>query len=138
VLVESTQFRDVQTRQVPSGWITFAAVMFGIVGVWHILSGIAAIAEDDQTEAIQEVLYGIDITARGFWIIVGALQLVTAFMIFGRNPIGQVLGVFFAAISASLAVFMIFVAPIGALVVLALDVAIIWALLANPEEWDTT
>jgi hypothetical protein len=33
---------------------------------------------------------------------------------------------------------MIFVAPIWALVVLALDVAIIWALLANPEEWDTT
>ncbi len=113
--------------------------MFGIVGVWHTLSGIAAIAEDDQTEALQEVLYGVDITAWGwFWIIVGALQLLTSFLIFGRNPIGQVLGVFFAAISASLAVFMIFVAPIWALVVLALDVAVIWALLANPEEWGTT
>ncbi|MGH9230109.1 MAG: DUF7144 family membrane protein [Acidimicrobiales bacterium] len=123
----------------PSGWATFAAVMFGIVGVWHTLSGIAAIAEDDQTEALQEVLYGVDITAWGwFWIIVGALQLLTSFLIFGRNPIGQVLGVFFAAISASLAVFMIFVAPIWALVVLALDVAVIWALLANPEEWGTT
>ena len=134
--METTQFRDTQTSQVPSGWATFAAVVIGIVGVWHILSGIAAVAEDDQTEAIQDVLYGVDITAWGwFWLIVGALQVLTAVLIFGRNPLGQVLGVFFAAISASLAVFMIFVAPLWALAVLALDVAVIWALLANPEEW---
>jgi hypothetical protein len=136
VFVETTQFRDSRSTRIASGWVTFAAVLIGIVGIWHILSGIAAIAEDDQTEALAEVLYGVDITVWGwFWIIVGALQVITAFLIFGRNPIGQILGVLFAAISASLAVFMIFVAPIWALVVLALDVAVIWALLANPEEW---
>src|ERR687898_1767531 len=87
VLVETTQFRDTQTSQVPSGWATFAAVVIGVVGVWHILSGIAAVAEDDQTEAIQDVLYGVDITAWGwFWLIVGALQVLTAVLIFGRNP----------------------------------------------------
>lgn len=136
--MESTQFRSVEPTRFRSGWSTFAAVLIGIVGLWHILSGVAAVAEDDETEALQEVLYGIDITAWGwFWIIVGALQVVTAALIFGRNPIGQILGVFFAAISAALAVFMIFVAPIWALVVLALDVTVIWALMANPEEWES-
>ncbi len=42
-----------------------------------------------------------------------------------------------AANSASLAVFMIFVAPIWALVVLAIDLTVIWALLAGTDEFDT-
>jgi hypothetical protein len=33
-------------------------------------------------------------------------------------------------------VFMIFVAPIWALIVIALSVAVIWALVANPDDWD--
>lgn len=126
--MEATRFR--------SGWVTFAGIIAAVVGVWNVLTGIAAVAEDDQTEELAEVLYGIDITAWGwFWIIVGALQIVTAWLIFARNPLGQIAGIIWAAISASLAVFMIFVAPIWALVVLALDVAVIWALLTYSEEF---
>jgi hypothetical protein len=137
VLVETTETRRRGAATLPSGWVTFAAVLFAILGVWHVLSGIAAVAEDDQTEALQELLYGVDISAWGwFWIIVGALQILTAILIFGRNAIGQMLGVLFATISASLAVFMIFVAPIWALIVIALSVAVIWALVANPDDWD--
>jgi len=128
--VETTQFR--------SGWVTFAGVVASIVAIWNILSGIAAIAKDDQTEAINEVLFGVNITAWGwFWLIIGVVQLVTAYLIFARHPMGQILGVLWAAISASLAVFMIFVAPIWALVVLAIDLTVIWALLAGTDEFDT-
>ena len=45
-----------QSVRIRSGWVTFAAVIAGIVGVFNILSGIAAITEDDQTEALHEVL----------------------------------------------------------------------------------
>jgi hypothetical protein len=130
VRVETTRFR--------SGWVTFAGVIAAIVAIWNILSGIAAIAEDDQTETLNEVLFGVNITAWGwFWLIIGVVQLVTAYLIFARHPMGQILGVLWAAVSASLAVFMIFVAPIWALVVLAIDVTIIWALLAANDEFDT-
>ena len=102
-----------ETQRFRSGWVTFAGVIAAIVAVWNILSGIAAIAKDDQTEAINEVLFGVNITAWGwFWLIIGVVQLVTAYLIFVRHPMGQILGVLWAAISASLAVFMIFVAPI--------------------------
>ena len=63
--------------------------------------------------------------------------LITAYLIFVRHPMGQILGVLWAAISAALAVFMIFVAPIWALVVLAIDMTVIWALLAATDEFDT-
>jgi hypothetical protein len=116
--------------------VTFAAIIAGIVGVFNVLSGIAAITEDDQTERLNEVLYGINITAWGwFWLIIGALQIVTAWLIYERSPVGQTLGLIWAFIVASLSVFMIFVAPIWALVVIGLSVTVIWALTAFPEDF---
>lgn len=122
--------------RIRSGWVTFAAVVAGVVAVYNILSGIAAITEDDQTEAINEVLYGVDITAWGwFWLVIGALQLLTAVLIYQRNPTGQVLGIIWAFIAASLSVFMIFVAPLWALVVVGINVLVLYALLAQTEEF---
>jgi hypothetical protein len=127
--VERVQFR--------SGWVTFAAVILGIVGVWNVLSGIAAISKDDQTERLNEVMYGINITAWGwFWLILGALQILTSWLIYQRNSAGQMLGLLWAFISASLAVFMIFVAPLWAIAVLAIDIAVIYALLTYGEEFE--
>jgi hypothetical protein len=127
----------VESVRIRSGWVTFAAVIAGIVGVFNLLSGIAAIAEDDQTEALNEVLFGVDITAWGwFWLIIGVLQVITAWLIYQRSPVGQTLGLIWAFVVASLSVFMIFVAPIWALVVMALSVTVIWALTAFPEDFD--
>jgi hypothetical protein len=131
--MESTSVRP----QIRSGWVTFAAVLAGIVSIYNILSGIAAISKDDQTEAVAKVLYGIDVSAWGwFWLILGIVQLVTAWLIYSRNPIGQMLGLLWAFIAASLSVLMIFVAPIWALVVLGLNVIVIYALVAHTEEFD--
>ena len=126
-----------ESVRIRSGWVTFAAVIAGIVGVFNLLTGIAAIAEDDQTEALHEVLFGINITAWGwFWLIIGVLQIVTAWLIYQRSVVGQTLGLIWAFIVAALSVFMIFVAPIWALIVMALSVTIIWALTAFPEDFD--
>lgn len=127
--METTRFR--------SGWVTFAGVVAAIVAIWNILSGIAAIAKDDQTETLNEVLFGVNITAWGwFWLVIGVVQLITAYLIFARHPMGQILGVLWAVVSASLAVFMIFVAPIWALAVLAINMTVIWALVAGTDEFD--
>ena len=125
-----------ESVRIRSGWVTFAAVIAGIVGVFNLLSGIAAIAEDDQTEALNEVLFGVNITAWGwFWLIIGVLQVITAWLIYQRSTVGQTLGLIWAFIVASLSVFMIFVAPIWALIVMGLSVTVIWALTAFPEDF---
>jgi hypothetical protein len=117
-----------------SGRVTFAALLAGVAGIYHILSGIAAIAEDDRTELLGEVLYGVNITAWGwFWLILGIVQVITAYLIWTRSSMGQLLGLLWAFIAASLSVFLIFVAPWWALVVLALNVAVIWALTSTDE-----
>ena len=89
-MAEERTSRMSEERTSRSGWITFAGVTVMIVGAYNALSGIAALTDDDTVAAqVNEVLYGIDLTAWGwFWLIVGLLQLVTGVLILGRNMCG--------------------------------------------------
>jgi hypothetical protein len=117
------------TQNPRSAGVTLAAVGAGLIGLWNVLTGIAAITEDEVTERIGEVLYGIDIGVWGFvWLVVGAIQMVVAYLIFQRSPFGQSIGIGWAAFNVALAAFVIFVVPIYALTVVAVNMAIIHAL----------
>ncbi len=122
-----------------SVWVTFAAVMVVIVGLYNVLSGAGAIAESESVTAqVQEVLYGIDIKTWGwFWLVVGVAQLITGILLFSRSTIGALMAIFGATVSASFTIFIIFVAPLWAITVLALDLGIIWIISANSDDFDT-
>ncbi len=125
-------------QQSISGWVTFAAIVVVIAGMFNLLSGIAAITESDQVKALNQVLYGIDIQAWGwFWAVIGVAQLITAILLFARSPTGAMLAILGATISATFTIFLIFVAPLWAITVVALDIGIIWAITANIEDFDT-
>lgn len=120
-----------------SGWVTFAAIVVVLAGMFNLLSGIAAITESDAVKALNEVLYGINIEAWGwFWVVIGVAQLITAFLLFARSPVGATLAILGATLSASFTIFLIFVAPLWAITVVALNVGIIWAITANIEEFE--
>ena len=120
-----------------SGWVTFAAVVIVIAGLYNLLSGVAAITETENVKALNEVLYGINIETWGwFWAAIGIAQLITAALLFARSPTGAVLALMGAAISATFTIFLIFVAPQWAITVVALDIAIIWAITAHPEDFE--
>ena len=108
-----------------------------IVGAYNALSGIAALTDDDTVAAqVNEVLYGIDLTAWGwFWLIVGLLQLVTGVLILARNTAGLWLGVAGASLSAMMTVFVIFIFPIWGIAVLALDFLVLYALTTRSDEF---
>ena len=120
-----------------SGWVTFAGIAALIAGGYNALSGIAALSDDDTVAAqAQEVLYGIDLTAWGwFWLIVGIAQLVTGVLILNRNMWGLWLGVGGACASAFITVFVMFVFPLWAIAVLTLDFLVLFALLTQSEEF---
>jgi hypothetical protein len=120
-----------------SGWITFAGVIALVAGGYNTLSGIAALADDDTlADRATEVLYGIDLTAWGwFWLIVGVVQLVTGVLILGRNLWGLWLGVAIASISALMTVFVMFVFPLWAIAVLTVDFLVLYGLLTRSDEF---
>jgi hypothetical protein len=120
-----------------SGWITFAGVIALVAGGYNALSGIAALVDDDTlADRATEVLYGIDLTAWGwFWLIVGVVQLVTGVLILGRNIWGLWLGVGIACVSAFMTVFVMFVFPLWAIAVLTLDFLVLYGLLTRSDEF---
>jgi hypothetical protein len=120
-----------------SAWITFAGVVALVAGGYNALSGIAALADDDTVAAqASEVLYGIDLTAWGwFWLIVGVVQIITGVLIFQRNAWGLWLGAAFASLSAMLTVFVMFVFPLWAIAVLTLDFLVLFGLLTRSDEF---
>ena len=120
-----------------SGWVTFAGIAALIAGGYNALSGIAALSDDDTVAAqANEVLYGIDLTAWGwFWLVVGVAQLVTGGLILNRNMWGLWLGVAGACISAFITVFVMFVFPLWAIAVLTLDFLVLFALLTQSDEF---
>ena len=120
-----------------SGWITFAGVAALMAGAYNGLSGIAALSDDDTVAAqAKDVLYGIDLTAWGwFWLLVGIAQLVTGVLILQRNPVGLWLGVGIAGLSGMLTVIVMFVFPLWAIAVLAIDFLVLFALLTQSDEF---
>jgi membrane protein insertase Oxa1/YidC/SpoIIIJ len=121
-----------------SGMITFAAGVALAAGAYNMLSGIAAVADDDTLASrATDVLYGIDLSVWGwFWVIAGALQLVTGVLILMRNSWGLLLGVGIAFLSALMTVFVIFVFPLWAIAVLTLDFLVAYVLLTRSDEFD--
>jgi hypothetical protein len=122
-----------------SGWITFAGVAALMAGAYNTLSGIAALSDDNTlTAQAKEVLYGIDLTAWGwFWLLLGIVQLVTGVLILQRHPWGLWLGVGIAGLSGLLTVVVMFVFPLWAIAVLTIDFLILFALLTESDEFLT-
>ena len=125
---------DVSAR---SGWITFAGIAALVAGAYNALSGLSTIATDyPRIENAQEVLFGISVDGWGwFWLIAGAVQIVTGFLLLARNSFGELLGVMIAGLSAMLAVFSMFEWPVWAFSVLTLDLLVLYGLLTHGDEF---
>ena len=109
------------------GWAAFAAVLFLVAGVFSIVQGIAFLANDDYFVA-DELLFG-DLSMWGtLYLILGAIQLLTALLIWRGSVMGTLLGIALAGLSAVNALLSVGAYPIWSLIILALDGVIIYAL----------
>ena len=120
-----------------TGWVTFAGIVALVAGAYYGLSGLSTVTSDyARIEQADEVLFGINVDAWGwFWLFVGALQLLTGFMLLARNSWGLFLGVMIAGLSALMAVFAIFEWPLWAFSVLTLDLLVLYGLLTHSDEF---
>jgi hypothetical protein len=120
------------------GWATFAAVMLIITGVWAVLVGIAGIAEDEFYVTTPEWIFQFDATAWG-WIhlIVGIVLILSGIGIFSGNVLARTVGVIVAGLSAIANFAWLPYQPVWAVVMIAVDVAVIWALTAHGRDLAT-
>jgi hypothetical protein len=111
------------------GGLVFAATMLLIVGVFQIFQGIAAIIQDQFFIVGQNYAYTIDTTAWG-WIHLGlgVLMALAGFFLFTGKTWARVIGIGLAGLSAIANFTFLPYYPLWALVIIALDVFVIWAL----------
>ena len=117
------------------GWALFAAIMLMIAGFFQIIAGIAAIAEDDFYVTTQKWVFEFDVTTWG-WIhvVLGILLLCVGAGILTGNIVARTVGVIIAGISAIGNFAFMPYYPVWAILVIAIDVAIIWALTAHGRD----
>ena len=111
------------------GLSVFAAALLIMVGIFQALQGLAAIINDQRFVVTGDYVYKFDITGWG-WIhlILGLVAIgVGTAMIMGRTW-SYIAAMVFAILSAVAQFMWLPYYPIWAIVIIALNVAIIWAL----------
>ena len=119
--------------QADSGWamsgVAFAATVMLMIGVFHAIAGLAAIIDDQVLVVVRGYAFDLDATAWG-WIhlILGLAVVATGVGLFARQTWAGVVALFLVVLSAIDNFFFIPYAPFWALLLIALDVWVIWAL----------
>ena len=125
------------SRKSVSGWAvgfgTFAAIMLVLIGTFQAFEGLAAIIKDTAYVVGSNYAYKIDTTAWGWINLIWGIVVATAgFAIFAGQTWGRVVGIAVAVLSAVSQFFYIPYYPIWAILIIAIDVIVIWAL----ASWD--
>lgn len=115
-----------------TGGVGLAGVLMIITGILGVLQGIAGIAKDTIYAATLHYVYSFNITAWG-WInlVLGVVLLLVGIGILLGQAWAQWGGVLIAAVSLALQFMFLPYYPIWALIAIAMDVFVIWALLMS-------
>ena len=119
----------------------FAGVILIIVGCFQAIAGLAAIFEDEFFVVSPNYVFEVNTTTWG-WIhlILGAVVAFAGYSLFAAKTWARMVGVTLAALSAIVNFFFIPYYPFWAILIIALDVWVIWALtrsLSSADELTT-
>jgi hypothetical protein len=120
-------------EQEVSGWavggIVFAGTMLMLIGIFHIIGGLVAIFDDDFYVLTPNYTFDLDTTAFG-WVhlLVGIVLVCVSWGLFSRQAWAGVAAIMLAGLSAVVNFFFIPYYPFWAILVIALDIWVIWAL----------
>jgi hypothetical protein len=121
------------SRAEPSPWAeglaSFAGLMMIMIGAFQFFEGLAAVIKDQFYVVAPNYVYNLDVTAYG-WIhlIWGVVMAAGGFGVMTGRTWGRVVGITVCLLSAIAQFFYIPYYPVWAVLIIALDVACIWAL----------
>jgi hypothetical protein len=117
------------------GMTVFAGTIMIMIGVMHVFQGIVALVNDTFYVAGEEWVLQLDVTSWGWvHVILGAVVALAGFFVFSGAVWARTIGVIMAVVSGLASFAWLPYYPVWALVVIALDVFVIWALTAHGRE----
>jgi hypothetical protein len=117
------------------GWTVFAAFMMVMIGIFHVINGLAAIMKDQFFVVSQEYVFKFDSTTWG-WIhlLVGILVLLAGFGLFSGAVWARTVGVIMAMVSAVAGFLWLPYYPVWGIVFIAIAMSVIWALTVHGRD----
>jgi hypothetical protein len=110
------------------GWVTFAAVLLGLAGVWNSVDGILAIAGSRVYTASSVFVFSNLNTWGWIVLILGIIQLIAAGSLLAGSELARWFGITAAGLNAIGQLMFVPVYPWWAIAMFALDVLIIYGL----------
>jgi hypothetical protein len=117
------------------GWTVFAAFMMIMLGSFHMIAGLAGLVGDNLYVTSPNYVFQFDTTTWG-WIhlIGGAVAFFAGLALFQGAVWARTVGVIIALGSAVGAFAWLPIYPIWGFALIAIDVAVIWALTAHGRD----
>jgi hypothetical protein len=128
--VGSLEGAELPIEQRGAGWVGFAGVMIGLIGVLNVIYGIAAISNSKVFVRDAQYVFGHLNTWGWVLLIVGVVQLFAAFAIFARTAFGRWIGILTAGANMIVQLLLLPAYPFLALSIFAIDVLVIYGLVA--------
>ncbi|MCX5138662.1 MULTISPECIES: hypothetical protein [unclassified Streptomyces] len=118
-----------------TGWTAFAAILMIFGGAMAVFQGIAAIAKDDVFVTTRDYVFQFNLTGWG-WIhlVLGIVIVLAGCALFTGAAWARAVGIVLAGLGALANFLWLPHYPLWSIVLIALDVFIIWALCAAPEQ----
>ncbi|MGH2905668.1 MAG: DUF7144 family membrane protein [Solirubrobacterales bacterium] len=116
-----------------TGWWVFAGVLLFVGGALNIIYGIAAI---DQSKFFAQDVTLIATNLKNWgWVtvVLGVVELIAAFSLFGGGGFGRFIGIVGAALTAIATLVTVPAAPIWSLCVFILSLVVLYELAKAPE-----
>lgn len=120
-----------------AGVSLFGGIVMATSGLFQLLEGISAVRKDSVLVIVQKYAYEFNPTVWGWiHIIVGVSALAVGIAIVASQSWAFFVGIFLAVLSLIMQFMFLVYNPVGALIIIAIDFAVIWALCARlREEW---
>jgi len=123
-----------------TGWVAFGGCMMVLVGVFHAIEGLVAIFDNGYYVVTSNgLIVDVDYTVWG-WVhlVMGIVAVIVGAGLFTGNMAARVAGVIIAGLSAVVSLGFIAAYPFWSIVVIALDVIVIYAIVAHGKEMRAT
>ena len=116
-----------------SGWVTFGGYLFFVVGIFHVIDGIAALSKAHVYHD-----YGLFANIR-FWgvvmLIIGGLGIYAGYAILNRIESGRIIGIVLAGLGILAQLMFASANEFWALIMVAMWIAILYALIVHGDEF---
>jgi hypothetical protein len=118
------------------GWIVFAGVMLGVVGLFEAMTGLTALFNDDYfIVPSSSLIVSVDYTYWGWaHIALGVVSIVAAYLLLRGNMVGRVLAAVIAGVNVLVHFTFLEAYPWWSVLAIAFNILVIYAITTHGAE----